>query len=39
VAQAFHWFDVDAALAELRRVLMPGVTSPRSGTSAERTDS
>jgi SAM-dependent methyltransferase len=24
VAQAFHWFAVDAALAELRRVLRPG---------------
>jgi ubiquinone/menaquinone biosynthesis C-methylase UbiE len=24
VAQAFHWFDLDAALAELRRILRPG---------------
>ena len=24
VAQAFHWFAIDAALAELRRVLRPG---------------
>lgn len=24
VAQAFHWFDTDAALAEFRRVLKPG---------------
>ncbi len=24
VAQAFHWFDLDAALAELHRILKPG---------------